>query len=197
MGTLYYREYQEQFVDDKETLKKLESALSNKEVMILAPGSSIRENEQHIKDSINDNSVVIAVNFLGGEFKPDYIFSSNMRRFSKIADKTDIPCITTSNMKQDTEFVVNFSSYSSKYPEIIDNSGLMLLKMLCAIGVQKVKVAGMDGYSEIAQDYFDDSVSYDYSKEARTRNELISREINDINKTMNIVFITPSKYTGE
>ena len=63
--------------------------------------------------------------------------------------------------------------------------------------MQKVKVAGMDGYSEIAQDYFDDSVSYDYSKEARIRNELISREISDINKTMNIEFITPSKYTGE
>lgn len=193
----YYREYQEQFVDDKETLKELERVLSNKEVMILAPGLSIRKSADYIKASINDNSVVIAVNFLGGEFKPDYIFSSNMRRFSKIAGKTDIPCITTSNMKQDTEFVVNFSSYSSKYPEIIDNSGLMLLKLLCAIGVQKVKVAGMDGYSEIAQDYFDDSVSYDYSKEARTRNELISREISDINKTMNIEFVTPSKYTGE
>lgn len=67
--------------------------------MIFAPGSSIRENEQRIKDFINDNSVVIAVNFLGGEFKPDYIFNSNMRSFSKIADKIDIPCITTYNMK--------------------------------------------------------------------------------------------------
>lgn len=73
----------------------------------------------------------------------------------------------------------------------------MLLKMLCAIGVQKVNVAGIDGNSEIAQDYFDDSVSHDYSKEVRTRNELISREISDINETMNIEIITPSKYTGE
>lgn len=103
--------------------------------MILASGLAIRNSADYIKASINDNSVVITVNFLGGEFKPDYIFSSNMRRSSKIAGKTDIPCITTANTKQDTEFVVNFSSYSSKYPEIIDNSGLMLLKMLCAIGV--------------------------------------------------------------
>ena len=193
----YYREYQEQFVDDKETLKRLEKVLVNKEVMVLAPGISIRNSTDCIKASIKDNSVVIAVNFLGGEFNPDYIFSSNMRRFSKIVDKTDVPCITTSNMKQDTEFVVNFSSYSSRYPEIIDNSGLMLLKLLCAIGVKKVKVAGMDGYSEVAQDYYDDSISYDYSKEARIRNELISKEIGDINKIMNIEFITHSKYTGE
>lgn len=192
----YYREYQEQFVDDKETLKRLEEIMADKEVMILAPGSSIRNSADCVKASINDNSVVIAVNFMGGEFKPDYIFSSNMRRFSKIAGKTDIPCITTSNMKQDTEFVVNFSSYSSKDPEIIDNSGLMLLKLLCAIGVKKVKVAGMDGYTEVSQDYYDDSVSYDYSKEARIRNELISREIDDINKIMYIEFITESKYIG-
>lgn len=92
-------------------------------------------------------------------------------------------------------YVVNFSSYSSKYPEIIDNSGIMLLKLLSVIGVNKVYIAGMDGYSpDRKQGYYDSRLEYDFSGVAMKRNELIAKEIREIKQRMDVEFLTPTQY---
>ena len=120
-----------------------------------------------------------------------------MRRFAKIQKNTEKKCITTSNMKdcQKSDFMVNFSSYASKTPEIMDNSGLMLLKLLIAIGVKHVSIAGMDGYSAYSgNDYIHQNLVFDFSKEAELRNRLISEEIRELKKQIDITFITPTRY---
>ena len=65
----------------------------------------------------------MAVNFCAQEFEPDFIFSSNMRRYVKIQGKTNVKCIVTSNMKEvkQSDYVVNFASYALKNPEIIED----------------------------------------------------------------------------
>ncbi len=65
-----------------------------------------------------------------------------MRRFHKIQGKVQAVCITTSNMKecQQTDYVVNFASYASASPEIIDNSGFMVLRLLIAVAVKKFRL---------------------------------------------------------
>ena len=72
-----------------------------------------------------------------------------MRRYAKIQGKTPAKCIITSNMKDysKADYIINFSSYASKDIEIIDNSGVMLLKLLIDLGVNHVTIACMDGYS--------------------------------------------------
>lgn len=191
----YYREYQENYIDDTKALAELSDRIIDKNIVVLAPGKSILENKNIIKDTIEkNNAIVIAVNFLGGDFKPNYIFSSNMRRFSKLIEKTKAECITTSNMRQQTEYVVNFASYSSSYPEIIDNAGIMLLKLLQTIGIKQIFIAGMDGYSKFEDDYFDKTVSFDFSQQAEVRNKLISKEMKVIKQTMEIQFITSTQY---
>ncbi|MCR5528320.1 MAG: hypothetical protein K6F49_03785 [Saccharofermentans sp.] len=191
----YYREYQENYIDDKKTVDALSEAFGDKDILILAPGKSLNDNKDKIAD-LSKNAITVAVNFCGGSFTPDFVFSSNMRRFAKMMGKTDAKTIITSNMKEATgDFVVNFSSYSSTKPEIIDNSALMLMKLLMATGVKKVFVAGMDGYSAVnTTDYFDANLDYDFSSEAELRNELISAEIREIGKHMKVEFVTPTNY---
>ena len=192
----YYREYQENYIDDQMVINKLEDLFTDREVLLLAPGKTLVQNKKIICDKIEqDKLVVIAVNFEGNEFPVDYIFSSNMRRFTKI--HRNAKYITTSNMKDCTSstYVVNFSSYSSKYPEIIDNSGIMLLKLLSVIGVNKVYIAGMDGYSpDRKQSYYDSRLEYDFSGVAMKRNELIAKEIREIKQRMDVEFLTPTQY---
>ena len=141
--------------------------------------------------------IVIAANFSAQEFTPQFIFSSNMRRFSKIQGHTDAECIITSNMKEATQkdYVVNFASYASCNPDIIDNSALMLLKLLTRVGVKELSIAGMDGYSE-EQDmaYYTSDLNYDFTKEAKKRNMLISQELKEINSHLKINFVTPTTY---
>lgn len=194
----YYREYLENYVDDKEAVDAIASELRGKNVLILAPGMSLAESTEEIrKIAEQEDTAVIAANFLAEEFSPDYVFSSNMRRFSKMQGRTDAKCIVTSNMKEASQkdYVVNFSSYASKNPDIIDNSVLMLLKLLTSAEVIGVMLAGMDGYSEKGLPvYYDKELSYDFSREARRRNELISGELREIGKHISLRFITPTEY---
>ena len=194
----YYRAYQENFFDDKAVLAELSQQFNDKEILILAPGKSIVTNREQIKKiSESANTITIAVNFMGENYKPDYIFSSNMRRYGRIAGKTNAKCIITSNMKDADvyDYMVNFSSYASKNADIIDNSGLMLLRLLASLGVKQVMIAGMDGYSQqYNENYFDLQLEYDFSNEFENRNMLIAEEMKAIQKQMKLSFITPSNY---
>ncbi len=195
----FYKEFQEKFIEDRGALAELAGRFAGHEVLILAPGKSLAECKVGIEKLIdNRKPIVLAVNFTGGDYKTDYIFSSNMRRFVKIQGWTRTPCIITSNMKDAAtfEYRVNFSSFSSEYPEIIDNSGLMALRLMLAIGVKKVFIAGMDGYSaDQSKNYFDQMLEYDFSEVAENRNSLISSEIRSISRKINIKFVTPTNYS--
>ena len=197
---LYYQQYMENYIDDKDAILKLSNELSNKSIVLLAPGTTLKDNVTKIKAIIDENnSKVIAVNFLANEFNPDFVFSSNMRRYVKMQSITSAKRITTSNMRSDnTDYVINFSSYSLKSSDIIDNSGLMLLNLLIKLGVKEVYIAGMDGYSS-NQNYYDKQYEYDFSTEIKlsNRNELISSELNRLSKQMKINFITPTNYVFE
>ncbi|MBR0302508.1 MAG: hypothetical protein IJQ80_01515, partial [Clostridia bacterium] len=193
----YYREYQESYTDDKDAVEKLASALKDRKIVILAPGKSLLREADRVRGAIDTETAVIAANFLAQDFSPDYIFSSNMRRFVKIQGRTQATCIITSNMKEATQkdLVVNFASYASKDPEIIDNSVLMLLKLLTAAGVKEVNIAGMDGYSETGGDvYYDSELDHDFSREAKRRNAKISEELKEINRRIKLTFITNTMY---
>lgn len=194
----FYREYQENYVDDRETLAKLSMELEDRKILVLGPGKSLANQKEDISAFVEkEHPVIIALNFDTKDFRIDYIFSSNMRRYTKIQGKTQAKCITTSNMKdcKNTDYIVNFSSYASKKPDIIDNSGVMLLKLLMAIGIKRVYIAGMDGYSaQQSINYYDSKLEYDFSKVAEIRNRLISEEIKDINKMLQIEFLTPTTY---
>lgn len=194
----YYRQYQENYMDDREALSRLAAEIANKQVVVLAPGKRLIDHREEVLSVCRrEDTVVIAVNFTAEEFEPDYIFSSNMRRFAKIQGNTTKKCIVTSNMKDCTQsdYVVNFSSYISGEPEIVDNAGLMILKLLRAIGVNGVLLAGMDGYSAYSGDnYINKTLEHDFSKEAQHRNRLISEEMNELSKQMKLTFLTPTRY---
>ncbi len=194
----YYRRFLENYIDDSAAAERLKTELCGKNIVVLMPGKSLNEcREKVAAECAGENTAVIAANFTAEEFKPDYIFSSNMRGYIKIDGNTAAKCITTSNMKEcrHSDFTVNFASYSLKTPEIIDNSGLMLLKLLIALGIKSVSIAGMDGYSpDYKNDYYDARLNYDFSKETDRRNELISAELTQIKKAIELKFITPTNY---
>lgn len=202
----YYRLYMDNYIDDKEAIRNLTNELSGKKVLLIAPGASIRSNRSSVdalikKSQAEENLATISVNFTADAFKPDYVFSANMRRYGKMIGKFSGKSIVTSNMKQEGDFVVNFSSYALDDEEIIDNSGLMLIGILRDAGVKHVYIAGMDGYStrhsdgSRSLDYADKRLDYDFTAGAEKRNELIKKNLNRLGKEIEIEFITPSLYS--
>ena len=195
----YYREYQENYIDDSKTLERLKTEIGNRDVLLIAPGKSLIKYAEKINQEVTKgNLLVMSVNFNPSKINVDYVFSSNSRRYTKICNAEAVKCITTSNVSEvkDATYKVNYSSYISLEPSIIDNSGLMALRLLLAIGLKKVKIAGLDGYSAYQNgDYVDQSLEYTFEEGAVTRNALISKELVDINNRMTIEFITPTNYS--
>lgn len=195
----YYREYQENYIDDRGALQDLAAELKGKKVILLAPGRSLEEyKEKILAECQGENTCVIAANFRANDFTPDYVFCSNMRRFVRMQGKEPVKFMVTSNLKEgvDADLKFNFASYTSKEPDIIDNSGLMLLKILAAADVKETAVAGMDGYALHGNNnYYDRWMEEDtFSEQAVRRNRLIEDELGTIGRKMKIMFITPTVY---
>ncbi|MDD6201941.1 MAG: aldolase catalytic domain-containing protein [Lachnospiraceae bacterium] len=194
----YYREYQQNFIDDREVLETLKGRLKERAILLVAPGMSLNTQTTEIDEFIKaNNPVILTVNFLSDHFTSDYVFCSNMRRYHHIENSGTAIKILTSNVKVPCEegFVVNYASYISEETEIVDNSGLMLLKLLLSIGMKEVYIAGMDGYTaSVRQNYYDVGLDYDFSDKIEMRNRMISSELRDIDAKMKLHFLTKTIY---
>lgn len=198
----FYLDYMNVYKDDTEDIEKLSKELKDKEILLLAPGKSINENKDLIKSELaKDNVASISLNFYNNDFKTDYIFSSNMRRYNKLDNKIgkeiNAKVILTSNMREakNKDYVLNFYSYSIENKDIVDNAALMVIKLLIKIGVKKVMIAGADGYDEKNPYVYSDAIThFDFSNVAKTRNESIKKELDSFKKSIEIKFLTESKY---
>lgn len=192
----YYQEYLNNYIDDKQALADLRQIIEGKRVFLIAPGSSLSKYKDKVDTVLADKDLIkIAVSFTADEYKPDFVFSSNMRRFSKMQGKTSAKSIVTSNMKQDADYIINFSSYSMPEESVIDNSGLMLIGILRDVGASEILIAGMDGYGiKAGSDYYNKQLDYDFSKEADERNMLIGKHLKRLSQDVKITFVTPSMY---
>ncbi|MDD2967119.1 MAG: aldolase catalytic domain-containing protein [Desulfovibrionaceae bacterium] len=197
----YYRQYMENYINDIEAIRTLSSEFSDRTVLLLAPGSSIYEYADNIMKFISlHDAVVISLNFFCENFPITYIFSSNMRRYVHLQEKVQVRKIITSNIKDAVcyDYMINFSSYCSIYPEIIDNSAIMALNMLNASGVSHIYVAGLDGYtSQCTGNYCNKSLDFNFSDIFAQRNSCISQALNEIKKRLGITFLTPTIYNIE
>lgn len=71
----------------------------------------------------------------------------------------------------------------------------MLLKILKKAGVKDILCAGLDGYSDTETNYFDPNMEYDFSRKIlRGVNSHVHDEIEEYRKTINVKFITYSRY---
>ncbi len=194
-----YRRYQENFVDDRESVASLENALSDRPVLLLAPGKSLIKQQAAVNAYIEDKKpVIISLNFIPDIYTCDYVFSSHMRRYKHIEEQEGVKKIITSNLRQAKkyDYLVNFSSYASEKAEIMENSGIMCLKLLSHLGIKQVAVAGMDGYDVTGrQNYFNSGLENEFPREMqKLRNKLIKEELEGLAGKLDIYFVTDSIY---
>ena len=106
--------------------------------------------------------------------------------------------IATSNVTKtagDFKYVLNYGSLIDKNTEIIDNSLVMLLKVMIEVKVGQVFLAGFDGYSKRNDNYFDVSREYSYAKEkASYLNKYVIDFLTNVNNKIYVDFITKSYY---
>lgn len=197
-ASAYYYRYQENFMDDSETLAELRRVVSGRSVLILAPGQSIRNNQTEIAAFIQkEDPVVFGVNTAMDLYDYDYLFITNEKRLTGSVPKTVDKRIVTSNLKKvNDSMVVNYTSYLVKESGISDDPTFMLINLLKAVGVKQVHLAGFDGFtSDPERNYFGTNMSLGTKLDTKIKkNELKKQEIRRINELVKINFITRSLY---
>jgi 4-hydroxy 2-oxovalerate aldolase len=200
-----YIAYQKNDIDDSAYLERLAKSFEGKKLLLLAPGNSLITEAQQIREFIKiNNPIIIAVNFITTEYPADYVFVSNAKRYHTYFDlfrkkelQKTFQLITTSNIPS----VDGIQDYLLDYSKLLgqgeasDNSVLMFLRLLSAIGVANIAVAGFDGYVIGKPNYFDDSMDHNSAVELLTRsNNAIRDALAELRRTLNIQFVTPSVY---
>ena len=194
----YYQIFQEKYVDDTEVIRELKNEIGEREVLILAPGRSLDTQRMEIEAFIKkENPVIIAINVLPTGYHPDYVFCANEKRINNLTNLQKCKLIVSSNvMSDDSAIRVNYSSYLSDTAGITDNPTIMMIRILMTMGINKVFLAGFDGYSASSvENYFDKSLAMGTSFEFKIkRNLLIKKELERLAETIDIIFITETKY---
>ncbi len=193
-------------IDDAEAYKKLQDIFKNKEVLLIAPGSSVLLMQEKIETYIKaKHPVVITVNFIHENINSDYIFVSNVKRFNYFKHNKkfiDTPKICTSNLKITGEkiYKISFRRLIKCGWEHLDNSTLMALRFLNDIGVKRIRIAGFDGYeneSKVTKNYLYDNLEIHFENDNPMElNEEIREMLEDFaqTKTVPVSFLTPSRF---
>lgn len=195
-----YHNFQNNYIDDENAVEKLCENIGERDVLVLAPGSSLLEYGKSIKKHIESkNPIVIAINSVPEMFNPDYVFVSNRKRLLALNyDKNNSKIIVTSNLPKLTDdFIqVDYNSLCDSEFEQDDNAGMMLIRLLSNIGKKKVELAGFDGFSSNANaNYFVDTIADHSTTEIADKKTVdIANQLSKIMKAMKIKFLTPSKY---
>lgn len=190
-----YYIYKNQVIDDAKDLDGLKQELINKDILILAPGSSLSEYADEIKHFIEEQKpIIISVNFIPKEFAVHYAFFSNSKRIAKY-DKFLCKLIVTSNlvnMNIKADYKINYSRLSGAFKSG-SNSYVMLLKLLKEISAdEKITVAGADGYKTNGINYGKEIVGI-IPKHKEGYNIVVAKAVENLN--LSIHYLTPSKYT--
>ncbi len=195
-----YVEYQSNEINDCEDIAILRRTLCGKNILLIAPGASIEEYKTQIIDTAsNQECVVVSVAFIPDFIDCDYVFISNLRRYQTTFNVADNKAriIHTSNIKvvEEDKIVVNYSTLLNDNEVIRDNTSMLLLNLLSKLSVNAVYLAGMDGYKENAINYYKDSLhTIDDNEHYMQINAAIIGRIEQLKKTLDIRFITPSLY---
>jgi 4-hydroxy 2-oxovalerate aldolase len=207
-----YMDYLNSDVDDSKQLNALSAVLSGKPVLVIAPGKTSSEYAEEITEYIRQSgAIVITVNFLHDSIPGDYVYISNVKRYQYWSTSPAFAAaqkILTSNVVNAVEadpntIVVSFAKLVKCGWEHLDNSTIMLLRLLDILNVKSIALAGFDGYSyntDGSLNYVNKFLELSNVKENPMElNDEISAMLADykatrVNETP-IRFLTPSRFS--
>lgn len=152
-------------VDDSESAELLKSALEGREILLVAPGkSSVTEHEKVAEYVSSANPVVMGVNALVPDYDYDYLFLVNPARYEYAAKKEPVRFgqtkrIVLSNIKTQAgpgEYIFAYEHAIKRGYEHFDNAVICALRLLDWLGIEKVAIAGFDGFSRVYSESYAD-----------------------------------------
>lgn len=203
-----YRKYESSECNDTAALNCLAQEWTGRHILLLGPGQNIQAQQEVIDKYIKENApIIISTNFIPDTFTVDFCFVSNVRRYIRLINmlkeykNSRVKVIATSNVTRtrgNFDYTLNSSRLIDLNAETIDNSFIMLLKVLIRVGVKQVACAGFDGYTKSGSNYFNPGMEYWFSKpRAEEFNSYVKKCLREMEKDISVRFITDSQYCGD
>lgn len=198
---LYYS-YNNKTINDEASYKKLKKIIDNRKILLLGPGQSIKNNLKEIKALIDKKEEYFSISINNNlELNEEAYFFSNKKRYNDnniIKNKYYIFTSNIADIKVDDtkKIVFNYQQILAKEYDISDNALLLALNLLKNMKINKVFLAGFDGFKqEQVENFYDDKLLYLIDKnKINELNDTLTKYINLYKKDIDIEFITKSIY---
>lgn len=200
-----YVSYQQNVCDDTEDVRRLAGRLSGREIVLLGPGRSIEAEKERIQAYIRESgAITISINFMPDIPDTDFIFISNAKRYVQLSTKLKTlsgftQLMATSNVTGAAgtfHYVLSYSRLLDETAMIVDNPMIMLMRLLNEISVQKIVLAGFDGYEKSeSTNYVNPNMEQTFSREkAEEINEDVRRSLKRLQMKVPYEFLTETRY---
>lgn len=183
--------------NDQQSYEILHKVFTQSDILLLAPGKSLKENKKRIMEYINKyNPIVITLNFCTPDFNSHYAFFSNSKRFHFFKNKLKAEkLITTSNIQDvNSELVFDYCNLAFFHGILYDNCTLMFLRILIELQVKIASIAGFDGFDESLSDqYFNFALNTNATNKKNIEdNKNVKEILKSLSSDIRLNFITPS-----
>lgn len=195
-----YRQYNEsKAVDDSAVVSELKEEFANKKILLVAPGKSIGNALDKIKEySKQKNVIVISLNLIM-DIDFNYILTTrnDIYKQAVVEGRNVIVPSNVSKGGRGNVKILNYSNWIDIDDRTHDSSSVIAMNLLQTCGVHELLLAGFDGFSiNINENYYDPNMRHPVNSEQATRrNKYYKNFINQIKENgINVEFVTPSLY---
>lgn len=202
-----YLDYFNVKINDSVILQKLTRLIGSQPVILLAPGKSVMQERKKIIEFIEKNSAfVIGVNNVIPSYQLDAVFYSGVRRYELLPyiDRKQLGTpliIKSSNIKErlvEEEIVVDYGSLLKQGWSYMDSSIILLLRLLARLKIEKITIAGLDGYKRRGEAFYEQELETALSererKQATEENLEMLVDFHNEHPEIEVVFLTESDY---
>ena len=183
--------------DDSDVVEKLRAAFAGKSVLLIAPGKSITSANALIASRIKSGKV-LSIGLNNFKFETDYVLVTRPEMLEEALTK-NVHVITTSRLCRSSGVgvdIVNYRKWICVDEEVHDSSAVIALNLLRAFSVDRIQIAGMDGYDlDINENYFSKIMRRTITEtDVKRRNDFYRNFIASLAKVVPVEFLTQSKY---
>lgn len=195
-----YRAYNEsKAVDDSGVVADLKTEFAGKRILLVAPGKSVGEAKDKIKELAGQDDVVTIGLNSTLDLNFDYLLTTRADIYVQaVADgKNIIVPSSVSKGGRGNVKILNYANWIEVDERTHDSSSVIAMKLLQACGVTEILLAGFDGFSvNINDNYYDPNMRRPVNAEqAERRNAYYKGLIGRVRENgVNVEFITPSLY---
>lgn len=197
-----YREYNlKNTTDDSDAVSRLYSVMKNKKVLVVAPGSSIKDSMGKLKGLAVEQDVVTFALNAEYDIDVDYILitrpDAELHLRETIAQRILVSNIKDRKRATDSrDIVIDYKKWIYEDSETRDSAGVICLNLLKDSGAKKLMLAGFDGFSaDINDNYFEPLMRTTLTESrAIDRNDFFSKFLCELKRHIEIEFITPTRY---